>query len=127
MTRCLVALSFAMLFPFARDAVAQASPAPPVGVESFMEHPDRHAGSVRVRGVVWKALPDKGLFSLVDLSDREELLTTGKTQCVSLPVRWTKAPPEPNAVVVVEGRMERSDAGRVFVASSVTQEAEPSP
>lgn len=127
MTRRLVALSLAMLFPLARDAAAQASAAPIVGVESFMERPDRHAGPVRVRGVVWKVLPDKGLFSLVDMSDREELLATGKTQCVSLPVRWTKTPPEPHAVLVVEGRMERTDAGRVFVASDLTPDAEPGP
>ncbi|MBZ0252325.1 MAG: hypothetical protein K8I02_03205, partial [Candidatus Methylomirabilis sp.] len=101
MTRRLVALSLAMLFPLARDAAAQASAAPIVGVESFMERPDRHAGPVRVRGVVWKVLPDKGLFSLVDMSDREELLATGKTQCVSLPLLWTKTPPEPHAVLVV--------------------------
>ena len=62
-----------------------------LGVEALMEHVEGLTGPVRVKAIVGQVLPDQDLFSLVDLSDREELLATGQTQCVALPVRLVGA------------------------------------
>ena len=97
-------------------------------VESFMENVERHPANVRIRGTVVETRPEKQLFSLADLNDREELLQTGKTQCVTLPVRWTGAMPSPRSSVIVEGRVEETDGRKLFLATSVLAETnEPPP
>ncbi len=95
-----------------------ALPSPP-GVETLMADVGSHTGPVRVRGIVGKTVAEKQIFSLVDLSDREELIRTGKTQCVTLPVRWTKEMPG-HAVVLVAGQVREIGGRLVFVADSVT-------
>lgn len=92
---------------------------PAFDVEPFMEGNPRAGGLVRVRGVVGEIRPDRKLLSLVDLSDREELLEAGKTQCVTLPVRWSGAMPAPHQAVLAEGRVEEEAGKLVFVASSL--------
>lgn len=91
-----------------------------LGVEALMEHAEGLTGPVRVKGIVGEVLPEEHLFSLVDLSDRVKLLATGKTQCVTLSVRWSGQMPAPRDVVVVEGAVEESNAERVFAASQVS-------
>ena len=95
---------------------------PPAGVEAFMESGEPPKSLTRVRGIVVKSAPDKELFSLADVSDREEVIQTGKTQCVTLPVRWTKEMPRLHSVVVVEGQVREMDGKSVFVAESVSGE-----
>lgn len=96
----------------------------PVGVEAFIERDGMTSGRVRVRGIVAKTLPDKQLLSLVDVSDREELVRTGKTQCVTLPVRWPKEMPPLHSLVVVEGDIREMDGKKVFVADTLEAEGQ---
>lgn len=91
-----------------------------LGVEALIEHIKGITGPVRVKGIVGQVLPEEHLFSLVDLSDREELLATGQTQCVTLPVRWSGQMPAPRDVIVVEGTVNESNAERVFAATQVS-------
>lgn len=88
-------------------------------VESFMEGSPQAGGLVRIRGVVSEIRPDRKLLSLVDLSDRDELLESGKTDCVTLPVRWSGAMPALHQAVLVEGRVQEEAGKLVFVASSL--------
>lgn len=126
MTRPYV-LGFVLLFA-SGIAFAEGAPAgAPLGVEALIENVAAHKGALRVRGIVGKTVAEKQLFSLVDLSDREELLQTGKTQCVTLPVRWTQTMPTPNSVVVVSGKIEEASGRSVFVADSVTAEVHAPP
>jgi hypothetical protein len=91
-----------------------------LGVEALIEHVEGLTGPVRVKAIVGQVLPGGHLSSLVDLSGREELLATGQTQCVTLPVRWSRQMPAPRDVIVVEGAVEESDAERVFAATQVS-------
>ena len=113
-------LALLLLLPVNTLADSSSSP---VGVEALIENVAAHKGMLRVRGIVGKAAPEKELFSLVDLSDREELARTGKTQCVTLPVRWAKDMPALQSVVVVKGEVQETDRGLVFVAESVEPES----
>lgn len=90
-----------------------------IGVEELIEGPDRMSQKIRVQGLVGRVLPEQGLFSLVDLSDREELLQTGKTQCVTLPVRWSGPMPALQDELLVEGEIQKSADGLVFVSHKV--------
>ena len=101
-------------------AEEERSSAAPVGVEAFMEGGEKYKGRVRVRGIVGKVAPEKSLFSLVDSSDRDEIIATGKTQCVTLPVRWTKEMPPLHGLVTVEGEVRELDGRQVFVAESMS-------
>jgi hypothetical protein len=105
----------------------RAEPPDAIGVEALMKNVERHKGPLRVRGIVGETIPDKSLFSLVDLSDREELLRTGRTQCVTLPVRWTKELPPVHAVVLVDGEVEELDGRLIFSATGVTSDNEQPP
>lgn len=120
------ALGLLVLFA-AGIALAEGEPVrAPLGVEALIENVAAHKGTLRVRGVVGKTVAEKQLFSLVDLSDREELLRTGKTKCVTLPVRWTQTMPARNSIVVVSGTIEDAGGRSVFAAESVTSESEAS-
>ena len=102
------------------DSRAAAGPSGPLfDVERFMEGSPEVGGPHRLRGVVGQVRADRKLFSLADLSDREELLEGGKTKCVTLPVRWTGSMPALHQVVLVQGMVKDHDGQLVFVASSV--------
>ena len=113
----------ALLLLLPAGALAE-GPSSPIGVEALIDNVAEHKGALRVRGIVGKTAREKQLFSLVDLSDREELLRTGKTQCVTLPVRWAKEMPAPHSVVVVNGEVQETAGRLVFVAESLTTEPE---
>ena len=99
---------------------ARAIPAGPVlDVEAFMEGNHQGGGLVRIRGLVGDIRPDRKLLSLVDLSDREELLEAGKTKCMTLPVRWSGAMPALHQAVLAEGRVQKEGGKLVFVATSL--------
>lgn len=116
---------FALGLALSSPAIAEDKPPPaPLGVEAVMEGGEKYKGPIRVRGVVGKTAAEKQLFSLVDMSDRDELIRTGKTQCVTLPVRWTKEMPRPHTTVLVAGQVRELDGRQVFVAETVTPEAD---
>lgn len=97
-----------------------------VRVETLAENPDRFRGQLRVKGIVGRVLPEQRLFSLVDLSDREELLQKGETQCVTLPVRWTGPMPAAHDEVLVQGEVQVTDKKLLFVARTVSKPAQDS-
>ena len=92
---------------------------PVLDVEPFMEGNPRAGNLLRIRGLVSEIRPERKLLSLVDLSDREELLEAGKTRCVALPVRWSGAMPALHQAVLAEGRVQEEGGKLVFVASSL--------
>ena len=95
----------------------------PVGVETLVENPDRYRGKVRVRGIVGRILFQQQLFSLVDTSDRDELLEKGVTQCVTLPVRWMGPMPAVHDEVLVQGEVQDSNGKLLFAAQTVEKPA----
>ena len=120
-----VCLDIARAEPPQPDGVApgRAIPAetgPVFDVESFIEGNREVGGLVRIRGVVGEIRRDRKLLSLVDLSDRDELLESGKTECVTLPVRWSGVMPALHQAVLAEGRVQEEAGKLVFVASSLT-------
>lgn len=94
-----------------------------VGVEALVVNPDRYRGKLQVRGIVGRILAEQQLFSLVDMSDRDELLRKGVTQCATLPVRWTGPMPAVQDEVLVEGEIEDSNGKLLFVARTVQNPA----
>ena len=114
----LLVLVFAL--PLCPDIARAEPPRPDVfDVESFMEGNPEAGLRVRIRGVVGEIRPDRKLLSLVDLSDRDELLESGKTECVTLPVRWAGAMPALHQAVLAEGHVQEEAGKLVFVASSL--------
>lgn len=101
------------------SAAVRSEAVPTTSVEVLAEHPDRFAGRVRVRGIVGRLAAERQMFSLVDLSDKEELLKTGATQCVTLPVRWTGAMPAAMQEIAIEGSVQQTEGKLLFVATTV--------
>lgn len=94
-----------------------------VGDEALVVNPDRYRGKLQVSGIVGRILAEQHLFSLVDISDRDELLRRGVTQCATLPVRWTGPMPAVQDEVLVEGEIEDSNGKLLFVARTVQNPA----
>lgn len=88
-------------------------------VEALAEHPDRFAGPIRVTGIVHRVSADRQMFSLVDVSDQEELINTGGTRCITLPVKWNGAMPSAQQVITVDGDIQQSEGKLIFVATAM--------
>lgn len=94
-----------------------------IGVEQLMERPEGFPQRIRVKGLVGRVLPEQNLFSLVDLSDREEFLKTGNTQCVTLPVRWLGPMPTVQDEIVAEGVIIKVEGKLIFDSGKVERAA----
>ena len=93
----------------------------PLGVETLVEDPHRYQGELEVAGIVARIASEQRLFALADVSDREEVLKTGGTKCVMLPVRWTGPMPALHDDVKVRGTVEESQGRLIFVASALNK------
>lgn len=94
-----------------------------IGVEQLMERPEGFPQRIRVKGLVGRVLPEQNLFSLVDLSDREEFLKTGNTHCVTLPVRWSGPMPAVQDEVVAEGMIIKVEGKLIFDSGKIEKVA----
>lgn len=104
----------------AGETAAGAADPPRMGVEALMERAERAKGNVVVEGIVTRVVPDRKLFALADLSDREEVERSGTTSCVTLPVAWEGEMPPVGSIEEVAGKLDLDEGGRrVFRATSV--------
>jgi hypothetical protein len=67
-----------------------------------------------VNGVVLTVTPEDGLVTLIDV---EEYKTCGLNDCcLYMPVRWQGEMPEMKDIVTVQGTIDATDSGMVFLA-----------
>jgi hypothetical protein len=102
----------------ATDGNAAKEEIPLVGVTALMAAPEKHPGTIRVRGVVSAVYPDAKQLGLLDP------LFAGccASPCEGaqpLPVRWTGIMPKAKNLVLATGEIQRTGKKIEFVARSI--------
>ena len=129
MKRKLVVLAILMIaFAVARvradDAVnlASSTSVRATTVNDMVSNPSAYLGQIKVVGVVAAVKTGQG-FTIVDKREYAAcgLSCVNESNTRKIPVRWSGASPNLEQIVQIAGVLEKSDAGFVFSAKSVTE------
>jgi hypothetical protein len=85
-----------------------------ISVEEAVRNAETGTPEFSVEGVVLTATPEDQLLTIIGLKAYKEC---GLSDCcLYMPVRWQGGMPAKEAIIVVTGAIEATDAGLIFVA-----------
>lgn len=96
-------------------AAEPASDAAALGIQNYMQNPEKYPGTIEVEGVVSQAILAKHLFVLIDM---EEYKNCKSVTCslLRLPIAWEGALPAVYDIVRVKGAVGKRDGKSLFIA-----------